>query len=60
MNRKPSTEIKPLVVHAHEGRPYTMGRMNAVFKADGQETTDRYSISEWWLEPNTAGPASMS
>lgn len=56
MNRKPSTEIKPLVVHAHEGRPYTMGRMNAVFKADGQETSDRYSISEWWLEPNTAGP----
>jgi mannose-6-phosphate isomerase-like protein (cupin superfamily) len=30
--------------------------MNAVFKADGEETQSRYSISEWWLDPNTAGP----
>ncbi len=35
-----------------------MGRMNAVFKADGAETGSRYSISEWWLDPNTAGPGS--
>jgi mannose-6-phosphate isomerase-like protein (cupin superfamily) len=33
-----------------------MGRMDAVFKADGAETGNRYSISEWWLEPHTAGP----
>src|SRR4029079_14531732 len=28
----------------------------AVFKADGTETGAHYSISEWWLEPHTAGP----
>ncbi|MEU6745637.1 cupin domain-containing protein [Spirillospora sp. NPDC046719] len=39
-----------------EGRHYAMGRINAVFKADGAETADRYSISEWWLEPHTTGP----
>jgi quercetin dioxygenase-like cupin family protein len=33
-----------------------MGRMSAVFKADGDETRMGYSISEWWLEPNTRGP----
>ncbi|NUP08169.1 MAG: cupin domain-containing protein [Polyangiaceae bacterium] len=33
-----------------------MGPVNAVFKADGEETRGRYSISEWWLEPYTRGP----
>jgi len=33
-----------------------MGPLNAVFKADGDETRGRYSISEWWLEPYTRGP----
>jgi mannose-6-phosphate isomerase-like protein (cupin superfamily) len=33
-----------------------MGRIAAVFKADGAETAGRYSISEWWLEPHTQGP----
>ncbi|TAJ17945.1 MAG: cupin domain-containing protein [Planctomycetota bacterium] len=33
-----------------------MGRIRAVFKADGAETAQRYSISEWWLEPHTQGP----
>ena len=33
-----------------------MGRMRAVFKADTAETDSRYSVSEWWLEPNTVGP----
>ena len=34
-----------------------MGRMSAIFKADGNETTDtNLSVSEWWLEPNTEGP----
>jgi mannose-6-phosphate isomerase-like protein (cupin superfamily) len=31
-------------------------RLSAVFKADGDETGLRYSISEWWLEPHTKGP----
>ena len=33
-----------------------MGPVHAVFKADGDETRRRYSISEWWLEPYTRGP----
>ncbi|MBL0140768.1 MAG: cupin domain-containing protein [Betaproteobacteria bacterium] len=37
-----------------------MGRISAVFKADGSETQQRYSISEWWLEPNTKGPGPHS
>ncbi|MEO6599765.1 MAG: cupin domain-containing protein [Polyangiaceae bacterium] len=28
--------------------------------ADGDETQKRYSISEWWLEPNTKGPGGHS
>jgi len=39
-----------------EGRSYPMGRISAVFKADGDETDKRYAISEWWLEPHTQGP----
>jgi len=39
-----------------EGRLYPMGRISAVFKADGDETQKGYSISEWWLEPHTKGP----
>jgi hypothetical protein len=33
-----------------------MGRISAVFKADGAETGQLYSISEWWLDPHTKGP----
>jgi mannose-6-phosphate isomerase-like protein (cupin superfamily) len=33
-----------------------MGRMRAIFKADADESADRYSVSEWWLEPRTRGP----
>ena len=43
-----------------EGRSYPMGRISAVFKADGDETEGRYSISEWWLEPHTQGPGAHS
>lgn len=42
------------------GRTYAMGRMSAVFKADAAETRNAYSISEWWLEPNTTGPGAHS
>jgi mannose-6-phosphate isomerase-like protein (cupin superfamily) len=38
-----------------------MGRIQAVFKADGpQETADQYSISEWWLDPHSTGPGPHS
>jgi quercetin dioxygenase-like cupin family protein len=43
-----------------KGRPYPMGRISAVFKADGDETQNEYSISEWWLEPKTQGPGPHS
>lgn len=47
---------KPIVLAPGEGRAYPMGRISAVFKADGVETASRYSVSEWWLEPRTHGP----
>lgn len=55
------TELaKPILLKSGEGRAYPMGRISAVFKADGQETAGRYSISEWWLEPHTQGPGAHS
>ncbi len=42
------------------GRAYAMGPVQAIFKADGSETRDRYSISEWWLDPQTKGPGAHS
>lgn len=44
-----------LVVGPGEGRSYPCGPMQAVFKADGAETGSRYSVSEWWVEPNRVG-----
>jgi mannose-6-phosphate isomerase-like protein (cupin superfamily) len=37
-----------------------MGRIGSVFLADGDETGGRYSVSEWWLDPNTRGPGAHS
>src|SRR5271154_2975251 len=45
-----------LIIAPEQGRHYAIGRMSAIFKADGPETQLGYSISEWWLEPNTRGP----
>ncbi len=45
-----------ILLKAGEGRIYNCGTMTAVFKADENETTDKYSISEWWLEPYSDGP----
>lgn len=52
----PRSAGNPLIVRPGQGRTYDMGRMRAVFYADGAETGHRYSISEWWLEPRTTGP----
>ena len=49
-----------MVLTPGEGRGYGMGRIRAVFKADGDEAAGSYSISEWWLEPNTTGPGTHS
>jgi mannose-6-phosphate isomerase-like protein (cupin superfamily) len=47
---------KALILAPGQGRSYAMGRMRAVFIADTAETDSRYSVSEWWLDPNTKGP----
>jgi mannose-6-phosphate isomerase-like protein (cupin superfamily) len=52
--------MKSIVLSPGEGRSYPMGRISAIFKADGDETASRFSISEWWLEPNTQGPGAHS
>ena len=50
-----------VVLKPGEGRAYFMGgRISATFKADHGETAERYSISEWWLEPHTKGPGPHS
>lgn len=59
------TDNRPLpagaiVLSAEQGRTYDMGFMRAVFKADGTETQERYSVSEWWMEPRNAGPGAHS
>jgi mannose-6-phosphate isomerase-like protein (cupin superfamily) len=51
---------RPVVLRPGEGRAYPMGRISAVFKADGEETGQGYSISEWWLDPRTKGPGPHS
>ena len=51
---------RPIVLKPGGGRSYPMGRISAVFKADGDETGAAYSISEWWLEPHTQGPGAHS
>ncbi len=45
-----------LILQPGEGRSYDCGTMTAVFKADENETDEKYSISEWWLEPHSGGP----
>lgn len=44
-----------LILPEGEGRIYNCGTMTAIFKADENETDEKYSISEWWLEPNSDG-----
>jgi mannose-6-phosphate isomerase-like protein (cupin superfamily) len=55
-----STKRAGVFLAPGEGRSYPMGRISAVFKADGDETERAYSISEWWLEPHTQGPGAHS
>ena len=60
MNPADESLRKAVILGPGEGRAYPMGRIGAVFKADGVETASRYSISEWWLEPHTQGPGAHS
>ncbi|MBC7828490.1 MAG: cupin domain-containing protein [Chitinophagaceae bacterium] len=45
---------------ANQGRHYNMGKMQAIFKADEEETKQQYCISEWWLDPYSEGPGAHS
>ncbi len=57
MSAKDDTARRQAIVLAPgAGRAYPMGRISALFKADGAQTRARYSISEWWLDPHTQGP----
>lgn len=46
----------PIVLKAGAGRTYECGSMLAVFKADEDETSCRYSVSEWTVAPHSQGP----
>jgi len=47
---------EPIILKQGQGRMYECGNMTAIFKADEKETDEKYSISEWWLNPNSNGP----
>lgn len=49
------TTREPIFLAPGEGREYPMGRLSAVFKANGDEAASSLCISEWWLEPRTKG-----
>ena len=46
---------KTIILTEGQGRVYNCGKMTAIFKADENETNEKYSISEWWVEPNFDG-----
>ena len=56
MTNPDNSERAGIFLPPGKGRSYAMGRIGAVFKADGDETAGRYAISEWWLAPHTQGP----
>lgn len=54
------TSQDPIILSPGEGRVYNCGTMTAIFKADENETNEKYSVSEWWLEPDSSGPGAHS
>ncbi len=56
----PSPRSRVLHIPFGAGRSYQMGSISSTFLADGDETADTYSISEWWLEANQRGPGAHS
>ncbi|MGQ0643167.1 MAG: cupin domain-containing protein [Gemmatimonadaceae bacterium] len=49
-----------IVLPPGEGRHYPCGPMHSAFLADGAETSDRYSVSIWWVDPHQPGPGAHS
>ena len=60
MTDQQAVSRRPVVLAPGAGREYPLGRGTAVFKADGDESAGRYSISEWWLDAHTPGPGPHS
>jgi len=60
MPTRKQKQRKPIYLPPGRGRSYPMGRISSVFKADGAETRGTFSVSEWWLEPNTKGAPAHS
>jgi len=60
MVRPAPRKLAAIVRGPGEGRAYEMPTMRAIFKADGAETDSRFSVSEWWLAPNSTGPGRHS
>ncbi len=60
MATKTAVARTAIILAPGQGRAYPMGRISAVFKADEAETDSRYSVSEWWLDPETQGPGAHS
>jgi mannose-6-phosphate isomerase-like protein (cupin superfamily) len=54
------TERDIIVVSPAGGRRYELEAMRSRFLADGEETGDRYCVSEWWLEAGESGPGPHS
>jgi mannose-6-phosphate isomerase-like protein (cupin superfamily) len=54
------TERDIIVVPPAGGRRYELAAMRSRFLADGEETGDRYCVSEWWLEAGEEGPGPHS
>jgi mannose-6-phosphate isomerase-like protein (cupin superfamily) len=54
------TERDVIVVPPRGGRRYELEAMHSRFLADGEETGDRYCVSEWWLEAGEPGPGPHS
>ena len=55
-----NNHTETLILPEGQGRIYDCGTMTAIFKADENETNEKYSISEWWLIPNSDGPGAHS
>ena len=56
MNNSITLPHGSIVLKADEGRKYNCGKITAIFKADEEETNEKYSISEWWQDPHSDGP----
>lgn len=56
MKDKPGMPEGCIALQPGSGREYHMGSLRAVFKADEEETRERFSVSEWWLDAQTEGP----